>query len=49
MKIGTICVHTALEPDPETGAVSPPIYQTSTFVQEGPGNQRRVNTNIVEQ
>jgi Cystathionine beta-lyases/cystathionine gamma-synthases len=41
MKIGTICVHSALEPDPETGAVSPPIYQTSTFVQEGPGKPKK--------
>lgn len=41
MKIGTICVHAGLEPDEITGAVSPPIYQTSTYVQDEPGKPRR--------
>jgi Cystathionine beta-lyases/cystathionine gamma-synthases len=40
MKIGTICVHSGLEPDAETGAISPPIYQTSTFVQDEPGKPK---------
>ena len=31
----TIAVHTGQDPDPLTGAVIPPIYQTSTFVQDG--------------
>lgn len=40
MKIGTICVHAGLEPDEMTGAVSPPIYQTSTYVQDEPGKPK---------
>ncbi|MFO1540381.1 MAG: aminotransferase class I/II-fold pyridoxal phosphate-dependent enzyme [Chloroflexota bacterium] len=31
----TLAVHAGLEPDALTGAVSPPIYQTSTFAQDG--------------
>ena len=31
----TLAVHGGFEPDPETGAVAPPIYQTSTYAQEG--------------
>ena len=30
----TICIHAGQEPDPATGAVIPPIYQTSTYVQD---------------
>ncbi len=41
MKVGTICVHAGLEPDEITGAVSPAIYQTSTYVQDEPGRPRR--------
>ncbi len=37
----TLAVHAGAEPDELTGAVSPPIYQTSTFVQEGVGRPRR--------
>jgi cystathionine gamma-synthase len=33
----TKAVHVGSAPDPETGAVIPPIHQTSTFAQEGPG------------
>src|SRR6266540_3273746 len=33
----TRAVHVGSAPDPETGAVIPPIYQTSTFAQEGVG------------
>lgn len=29
-----------MDPDPSTGAIIPPIYQTSTYVQEGPGNHK---------
>ena len=36
----TRAVHAGAEPDPLTGAVSPPIYQTSTFVQDGVGKPR---------
>ena len=31
----TLAVHGGFEPDPETGSVAPPIYQTSTYAQEG--------------
>jgi cystathionine gamma-synthase len=34
---GTLTVHAGQEPDAATGAVAPPIYQTSTFAQEGVG------------
>jgi cystathionine gamma-synthase len=34
---GTLTVHAGQEPDPATGAVAPPIYQTSTFAQEAVG------------
>ena len=31
----TLAIHAGQEPDPLTGAVIPPIYQTSTFIQDG--------------
>lgn len=37
MKIGTRLIHAGAEPDPSTGAIMTPIYQTSTYVQEAPG------------
>src|SRR3954467_3608532 len=37
----TIAVHAGAEPDEITGAVAPPIYQTSTFAQEGVNRPRR--------
>ena len=37
MKIGTKTIHAELEPDSATGAIMTPIYQTSTYVQEGIG------------
>jgi cystathionine gamma-lyase len=33
----TRCIHAGQVPDPTTGAIMTPIYQTSTFVQDGPG------------
>ncbi len=33
----TRCIHTGQEPDPSTGAVTVPIFATSTFVQQGIG------------
>jgi cystathionine beta-lyase/cystathionine gamma-synthase len=36
----TRAVHVGSAPDPETGSVIPPIYQTSTFAQESPGRHR---------
>jgi cystathionine beta-lyase/cystathionine gamma-synthase len=37
MKFGTKVIHAGIEPDPVTGAIMTPIYQTSTYVQESPG------------
>src|SRR5436190_13049882 len=36
MKSATKYVHAGMSPDPSTGAIIPPIYQTSTYVQEAP-------------
>jgi cystathionine gamma-synthase len=36
----TLAIHAGQEPDPLTGAVVPPIYQTSTFKQDGVGGLR---------
>src|SRR5258705_8073744 len=36
----TICLHAGQEPDPSTGAIVTPIYQTSTYVQEGLGRHK---------
>ena len=33
MKFGTKAIHAGVEPDPTTGAIMTPIYQTSTYVQ----------------
>jgi cystathionine beta-lyase/cystathionine gamma-synthase len=37
MKIATKYIHAGANPDPSTGAIMTPIYQTSTYVQEAPG------------
>ena len=37
MKFGTKAIHAGVRPDPTTGAIMTPIYQTSTYVQEAPG------------
>lgn len=37
MRFGTKAIHAGVEPDPATGAVMTPIYQTSTYAQEAPG------------
>ena len=36
----TLAIHAGQEPDPRTGAVVPPIYQTSTYAQHGVGEPR---------
>lgn len=36
-RFSTICIHAGQEPDPATGAIIIPIYQTSTYVQDGLG------------
>jgi len=35
MKFGTKVIHAGVEPDPSTGAIMTPIFQTSTYVQSG--------------
>lgn len=40
MKFGTKVIHAGVHPDPATGAIMTPIYQTSTYVQEGIGNHK---------
>lgn len=40
MKFGTKAIHAGVHPDPETGAIMTPIYQTSTYVQAAPGNNK---------
>lgn len=37
MKFATAAIHAGQHPDPTTGAIMTPVYQTSTFVQESPG------------
>ena len=40
MKFATKAIHAGVEPDPTTGAIMTPIYQTSTYVQESPGKHK---------
>jgi len=40
MGFATDCIHAGQEPDPTTGAVAVPIYQTSTYVQQGIGQHK---------
>ncbi|MCE3281653.1 MAG: cystathionine gamma-synthase [Chitinophagaceae bacterium] len=40
MKLGTKFIHAGVEPDPTTGAIMTPIYQTSTYVQEAPAKHK---------
>lgn len=40
MKFGTKAVHAGVVPDPTTGAIMTPIYQTSTYVQAAPGDHK---------
>lgn len=39
-KFGTKAIHAGADPDPSTGAIMTPIYQTSTYVQESPGKNK---------
>jgi len=41
MKFETLTIHAGQEPDPNNGAVMTPIYQTSTFAQDGVGKARQ--------
>src|SRR5258705_12509219 len=36
-RFSTLCLHAGQEPDPSTGAIITPIYQTSTYVQDALG------------
>jgi cystathionine beta-lyase len=38
MKFATKAIHAGVEPDPSTGAIMTPIFQTSTYVQRAPGD-----------
>lgn len=40
MKFGTKVIHAGVHPDSATGAIMTPIYQTSTYVQDGVGNHK---------
>ncbi len=40
MGFSTDCIHAGQQPDPTTGAVIVPLYQTSTYVQEGLGRHK---------
>src|SRR5688572_28503144 len=40
MKLATKLIHAGAEPDPSTGAIMTPIYQTSTYVQSAPGKHK---------
>lgn len=40
MKLGTKFIHAGVEPDPTTGAIMTPIYQTSTYVQTAPAEHK---------
>jgi len=39
-RFSTVCLHAGQEPDPTTGAIITPIYQTSTYVQEALGRHK---------
>lgn len=39
-KLATKLIHAGVEPDPSTGAIMTPIYQTSTYVQAAPGDHK---------
>ncbi len=39
-KLNTKLIHAGVEPDPTTGAIMTPIYQTSTYVQAAPGDHK---------
>lgn len=40
LRFATLAVHAGQAPDPTTGAIMPPVYQTSTYVQLGLGRHR---------
>ncbi len=40
LRFETLAIHAGQQPDPQTGAVMVPVYQTSTYAQDGPGQHR---------
>lgn len=40
MKFGTKAIHAGVKPDPSTGAIMTPVFQTSTYVQSAPGEHK---------
>jgi len=40
MHFETKVLHAGIEPDPSTGAIMTPIFQTSTYVQAAPGDHK---------
>ncbi|MCP4457185.1 MAG: cystathionine gamma-synthase [Cytophagales bacterium] len=40
MKFATKALHAGIQPDPSTGAIMTPIFQTSTYVQEAPNDHK---------
>ena len=40
MKFATKTIHAGITPDPSTGAIMTPIYQTTTYVQKAPGDHK---------
>lgn len=40
MKLDTKIIHAGVQPDPSTGAIMTPIFQTSTYVQQGPNEHK---------
>src|SRR4051794_26716178 len=40
MKFDTLAIHAGQQPDPTTGAIMTPVYLTSTYVQDGPGEHK---------
>ncbi len=40
LHVDTLAIHAGQEPDPSTGAIMTPIYQTSTYVQPAPAEHK---------
>jgi cystathionine gamma-lyase len=40
MKFATKAIHAGISPDPSTGSIMTPIFQTSTYVQQAPGDHK---------
>lgn len=40
MRFSTKAIHVGQKPDPSTGAIIPPVYLTSTYVQESPDKHK---------